>query len=198
MSPAWGTTSWLDHVICTADARECVTDMTVLYECICSDHHPLLFSIDVGIVPAYGTGGTSENKRAIHWDNLRPCDINHYRDYTDLELSKIKVTQGIKCNDPNCLNHSHQDEIDELYDSIVSSLKKCSHAFVSSGKHISKEVLVPGWNEQVKELHDAARHAYLTWREIGKPRQGDVFTMMTLSRSNLSMRSENVKGIKIP
>ena len=72
--------------------------------------------------------------------NLRPCDINHYRDYTDLELSKIKVTQGIKCNDPNCLNHSHQDEIYELYDSIVSSLKKCSHVFVSSGKHISKEV----------------------------------------------------------
>ena len=32
VSPAWGTTSWLDHVICTADARGCVTDMTVLYE----------------------------------------------------------------------------------------------------------------------------------------------------------------------
>ena len=112
VSPAWGTTSWLDHVICTADARGCVTDMTVLYECICSDHHPLLFSIDFEIVPAYGTESTSENKRAIHWDNLRPCDINHYRDYTDLELSKIKVTQGIKCNDPNCLNHRHKDGID--------------------------------------------------------------------------------------
>ena len=196
VSPAWGTTSWLDHVICTADARECVTDMTVLYECICSDHHRLLFSIDFGIVPAYGTGGTNENKRAIHWDNLRPCDINHYRDYTDLELSKIKVTQGIKCNDPNCLNHSHQDEIDELYDSIVSSLKKCSHVFVSSGKHISKEVLVPGWNEQVKELHDAARHAYLTWREIGKPRQGDVFTMMKLSRSKFKYALRKCKRDK--
>ena len=57
VSPAWGTTSWLDHVICTADARGCVTDMTVLYECICSDHHPLLFSIDFGTVPAYDIGG---------------------------------------------------------------------------------------------------------------------------------------------
>ena len=36
VSSAWGTTSWLDHVICTADARGCVTDMTVLYACICS------------------------------------------------------------------------------------------------------------------------------------------------------------------
>ena len=111
-------------------------------------------------------------------------------------FSKIKVTQGIKCNDPNCLNHSHQDEIDELYDSIVSSIKKCSHAFVSSGKHISKEVLVPGWNEQVKELHDAARHAYLTWREIGKPRQGDVFTMMKLSRSKFKYALRKCKRDK--
>ena len=70
VSSAWGTTSWLDHVICTADARGCVTDMTVSYDCICSDHHPLLFSIDFGIVPAYDNGGTSENKRTIHWDNL--------------------------------------------------------------------------------------------------------------------------------
>ena len=30
----------------------------------------------------------------------------------DIELSKIIAPQGIKCNDPNCLNHSHRDEID--------------------------------------------------------------------------------------
>ena len=65
--------------------------MTVLYECVCSDHHPLLFSIDFGIVPAYGTGegGNSGNKRVIHWDKLRPCDINHYRVYT-VRVSQIQ------------------------------------------------------------------------------------------------------------
>ena len=67
-------------------SRGCVTDMAVLYECICSDHHPLLFSIDFGIVPAYDS-------------------------------------QGITCNDPNCLNHSNRGAIDELYDYIVSTLK---------------------------------------------------------------------------
>ena len=142
----------------------------------------LLFSIDFSTVPAYDAGGTGDNKLVIHWDNLSPCDINHYSDYTDIELSKIIVPQGIKCNDPNCLNHSHRDEIDELYASIVSTIKKCSHAFVSTGKHTVKEFIVPGWNEQVQELHDAVRNAYLTWREIGKPRQGDVFIMMKLSR----------------
>ena len=168
----------------------------MLYECICSDHHPLLFCIDFDFVPAYGTGSTSENKRAIHWDSLRPCDINNYTDYTELELNKIKVPQGIKCNDPNCRNHSHREEIDELYDSIVIALKKCSDALVSTGKRRAKDVIVPGWNEQVKELHVEARHAYLTWRDVGKPRQGDIFTTMKLSRSKFKYALRKCKRDK--
>ena len=147
-------------------------------------------------MPAYGTGSTSENKRAIHWDSLRPCDINNYTDYTELELNKIKVPQGIKCNDPNCRNHSHREEIDELYDSIVIALKKCSDALVSTGKRRAKDVIVPGWNEQVKELHVEARHAYLTWRDVGKPRQGDVFTTMKLSRSKFKYALRKCKRDK--
>ena len=112
------------------------------------------------------------------------------------ELSKIIVPQGIKCNDPNCLNQIHRDEIDELYASIVSALTKCSHAFVSTGKHTVKDFIVPGWNEQVQELHDAARNAYLTWREIGKPRQGDVFIMMKLSRSKFKYALRKCKRDK--
>ena len=133
----------------------------------------------------------------IHWDNLRPCDINHCRDFTELtlplELEEIKVPQGITCSDPNCINHSHRDEIDELYAYIVDTLNKCSHALVSTGKHIVKEDIVPGWNEQVKQLHCAARHAYLTWRELCKPRQGDVFTMMKLSRGKFKFALRKCK-----
>ena len=83
-----------------------------------------------------------------------------------------------------------------MYASIVSALKKCSHAFVSTGKHTVKDFIVPGWNEQVQELHDAARNAYLTWREIGKPRQGDVFIMMKLSRSKFKYALRKCKRDK--
>ena len=40
---------------------------------------------------------------------------------------------------------------------------------------------MPGWNAHVKEQHD--RDAYWLWREMGKPRNGDIFTLMKLSRS---------------
>ena len=64
------------------------------------------------------------------------------------------------------------------------SYRTSSHVVDSLlSKTVRTERYFPGWNEQVKELHDAARHAYLTWRDIGKPRQGGVFIMMKLSRS---------------
>ena len=60
-----------------------------------------------------------------------------------------------------------------------------------------KEDIVPGWNDQVKELHCAAGHAYMTWRELGKPRQGDVFTMMKLSRSKFKFALKKCKRDKM-
>ena len=42
---------------------------------------------------------------------------------------------------------------------------------------------IPGWNEHVKELHDAARDAYLLWKDSGKPRQGVAYELMRHSRS---------------
>ena len=54
-----------------------------------------------------------------------------------------------------------------------------------------------GTKLKVKELHCAARHAYLTWRELGKPRQGDVFTMMKLSRSKFKFALRKCKRDKM-
>ena len=51
VSSAWGTTSWLDHIVCTADAMSCVSKIEILYSCIHSDHHPVLFCLDCDIVP---------------------------------------------------------------------------------------------------------------------------------------------------
>ena len=33
-SSAWRTTSWLDHVMCTSDANDCITNISVHYSCI--------------------------------------------------------------------------------------------------------------------------------------------------------------------
>ena len=42
----------------------------------------------------------------------------------------------------------------------------------------SSQFVVPGWNDAVKDAHTEARHAYVTWREYGKHRQGPVCELM--------------------
>ena len=51
VNSAWRTTSWLDHVICTSDANDFITNISVLYGCINSDHHPMSLSINSDIAP---------------------------------------------------------------------------------------------------------------------------------------------------
>ena len=71
------------------------------------------------------------------------------------------------------------------------SYRACVFQYRSYYTHVhSKHV-------QVKELHCAARHAYLTQRELGKPRQGDVFTMMKLSRSKFKFALRKCKRDKM-
>ena len=60
----------------------------------------------------------------------------------------------------------------------------------------TKQAIVPGWNEYVKEHHDAAMDAYWLWREMGKPRNGDVFTLMKLCRSRFKYALRKCKREK--
>ena len=41
---------------------------------------------------------------------------------------------------------------------------------------------VPGWDDEVEPAHQAARDAYLMWREFGKPRTGPIYNVMKQSR----------------
>ena len=42
--------------------------------------------------------------------------------------------------------------------------------------------IVPGFNEFAKELHSAARDAYVAWRDAGRPRSGSLCSDMRRSR----------------
>ena len=54
---------------------------------------------------------------------------------------------------------------------------------LKSNKHISKTCSIPGRNDSVKDLREAARDAYLLWKHSGKPRQGVVYDIMKQARS---------------
>ena len=148
VSSAWGTKYWLDHMVCTADAMSCVSKMAILYNCIHSDHHPVLFRLDCDIVPEYNTCVEAGNatKLKVHWDNLRPDQVREYTKCTNIELSQLIVPGGVRCRDPNCKSRIHQAEISEFHDSIICSLTACSQPLTVPNNRGIKQAIVPGWN----------------------------------------------------
>ena len=46
-----------------------------------------------------------------------------------------------------------------------------------------RQCVIPGWNEFVKDSHEAARQAFIIWCRRGKPRTGPIYDTMKLSRT---------------
>ena len=136
MSHAWGTTSWLDHILCTADAKQAISAMYVCYDCIQSDHHPMSFNITSDLVPEY-SDNNNYNNSALRWTSISREEIEDYRVYTRNELAKIVIPESIKCTDPNCNDVLHRDSIDTLYRSIVSTLKGSRNTAMRSHARIT-------------------------------------------------------------
>ena len=67
-----------------------------------------------------------------------------------------------------------------MYNSITEALIKSSDFLVRGSKR--RTFVVPGWNENVKAVHEAARSAFLTWHRAGKPRSGPLFETMKCTR----------------
>ena len=66
-----------------------------------------------------------------------------------------------------------------ICDALDNASKDC---IPSSKVDYYKEHIVPGFNENVKELHTFARHDYITWKSAGKPRFGELCFSMNQSR----------------
>ena len=100
LSPAWGTTSWLDHIMCVHDALSSITNISVVDDCIISDHFPLsfTFNMDLHVVPVCMKHVNNDISCKINWDKLSLSQIEMYRLNTNNGLADIIV--------PDCVLHA--------------------------------------------------------------------------------------------
>ena len=68
-----------------------------------------------------------------------------------------------------------------LYSKIISIMLNSSECLLSHEMPRFKRV--PGWNDNVKEAHDAARYWFLEWVRRGRPRDDWVFEYMKITRN---------------
>ena len=81
--PASGTTSWLDHIMCTHDALS--SNISVVHHCIISDH----FNMD--LVPLCMKHVNNDISFKINWDKLSLNQIEMYRFNTNNGLVLILI-----------------------------------------------------------------------------------------------------------
>ena len=170
VSEAWHSTSWLDHIVCTADAHDSLENVEILYGLATTDHIPVSMMLNVGNLPVCNSINNSERSERLDWMSLTDADLTHYRSLTDYSLSNIDLpVEAILCGNINCKSQKHNKELCTMYDTIVNCLVNDSKCFRQ--KKV-KHNIRPGWNEYVRELHAEAKEAFSNWVTSGKVRHG--------------------------
>lgn len=197
VSMAHATCSWLDHVICSADAHRMIRTMTVPEIPPSSDHAPVHANF---VLP---NGPTNENPDAhrsppdapprrhrARWDRAGERDRARYLAETSHRLRAVRLPmQTIRCQDPQCRRADHMSAIDGLYASICAALRASSDATIqqSTGGEDSRQHVIPGWNDLVADAHATARNHYIVWRNSGRPRHGPEFLAMSITRRQFKL-----------
>ena len=185
-SDAHGSRSWLDHVLTTHSSHSSISDMEVKYVCVSSDHLPLCFSIYAKLLPS----SEATIQEQIHaprpvWNAASPQDLDNYHTQTGLLLSAIDVPHEVlRYTNPNCNDEAHRTLLSNLYNDIVKSLKDAAEVIPTKANNTSSKYTVLGWNDLVRDSHQAARVSFLFWRSAGSPRHGPLYDIMKIKRAH--------------
>ena len=188
VSDAWGTTSWLDHCICTETSHSCIVDIDIHYGYVTSDHLPLTVSTKLNNILHVDLDTTEmKNTRADRkWIPLTEYQLLDYIDYCILAFNNIpgQLVTASQCNEPCCMQHRMC--IDQLYDYIVHTLLNAYDFCRPSNKSncVRKNYKpVSGWTQHVQNAHTLARESFLRWHSASKPRTGPLYDSMKHTRS---------------
>ena len=118
ISDAWGTTSWIDHCVCSAEMMNIISNIEVNYGFVLSDHRPLSVVIECSKSPA--TEQVSHEAVFVcsaRWNDTGFC--NEFKRNTAMLLEDVKIPDAVKCNNAMCEHESHLHDINSLYSDII-------------------------------------------------------------------------------
>ena len=100
---AHGSTSWLDHVICSRDMQAKLQSVSIIDMLPSSDHIPLSAVFDYITTPDFiDTSTFPSNKVNFNWEKATDKDLLDYKYLTRMYCNEIHVVDVVKCHDVNC------------------------------------------------------------------------------------------------
>ena len=108
-------TSWLDHVICTADAHESLEVVEIVYGLTTTDHLPVSMMINVDNLPDCSSSTDGANRVKVDWAKLSKEDVLYYCGRSDVLLREIQLPMdAILCPNINCDDVTHCNDLCEM------------------------------------------------------------------------------------
>jgi len=170
-----------------------VSNCSIQYQYVSSDHKPLFVVFDrllSQVCPAAHGSDNSEfvNKLIPDWSKCDDYCLGIYQTQLNVALASVDIPSVLLS--PVVAN---TDEIPRLIDKYYNDIVTCINASSSKAipskksKGFAADYTVPGWNDFVRDKHDAARSAFLDWVHAGKPRQGALNDIMKRTRASFKL-----------
>jgi hypothetical protein len=194
VSMSHGTSSWLDHIVTTHSMHSIIEDVEVENTYVSSDHCPLSATIKLNVAHVKMEDDGCYKQKSINWNSLNDDDLAKYRILTEQNFTKIHLNRElIMCDNINCKDKSHIAALDSFYTDITAALISAADQ-LGEMQWSGKQHQIQGWNIYCKELHTAAREAFLSWRGMNSPKTGTAFMLMSQSRAQFKRAMRRCKS----
>jgi len=96
-------------------------------------------------------------------------------------LDQLQVPTAVRhCQNFNCTEEKHLEEIENFYAELSSALVgAASSAIKPTGKKNEGKFNIPAWNSVVKSKHQIAKAAFRLRVNCNRPKTGDIYRNMT-------------------
>ena len=193
VSSAWGSTSWIDHILSSEDFHNTLSRAKINYDYSDDDHIPVSVLLDINCVPECDEYNNDMTSNRLSWDRLTKEEAFLYPKKTDDGLrTLVQPKQAFSCRDINCTNELHIEEISNFYNGVVNILIKSGEAVLSCARN-KKYAPKPGWADYVSDIYEVSREARKQWLLSGKPRLGFIHETYVKSKARFKYALRYIK-----
>ena len=142
--------------------------------------------------------GTSPIEKQIEntficWDRVTNDQIKAYRVLLSNMVNDLNNESLFKCSTV-CNDNYHKNQLKLIYSKIIEVIHTSSdHLKIAKMPKFKK---VPGWNQNVKDAHETARHWFHEWVKRGRERNGWVYEYMKIKRNTFHQKLKFCKSMR--
>ena len=183
LCPAYNTSSWLDHILCTKEISLNVSNVFINYDISAFDHFPLQFDFKFDFNISDVLNEEEVINSMVNWSDLKNIDIECIKAFIDnaIDMHGLLCHELFSCTNTRCSNSLHIKFIDDIFDFMKNVLLCATESYSVQRSRNFK--IIPGWNDYLKHFHAEARRHFLLWKSNGKPLTGIFVDNMKSSRS---------------